>query len=535
MPIALMVSGAALLLVLSLATSASWRVLAFVVSLAVLVLFVAGAVLFSPRVRDAVLGRGPEQRSASYLKITGGTVAILTALIAVFGALRTIEISSGDNDEELLNTRFQQAAESLGHSEASVRSAGILALAALADEWLGAGGPVPASKQEAQAQLAIDTIVTYLRTPIPLADGTVPPRPIRNPSGYYPDTEGTKTEDSPQTSEDETNEVTSAERDEWRAEALTEWQASWPGSESSWKAWAAKWDGTVPDWMEQWEIEPDSTRPGQLRMRHLYSPSQLDQGERSVRDTAANVLRDRLTGLCIRDAGAGNHLVVVENGSWSPSVRSLARAYFSDLLLSSPGEDTPESPTAVQASKAEFTCATLGDEDPQTGRSGAFSLAEILVYGEADLSNAIFNGYAWFDSATFNGHAGFDSATFNGDTGFTSATFNGDARFDSATFNGYAGFHSATFNGDAHWGYQPGETPEIYPVTWGDYTDGDGVEHTNRTTVGELGRALMESGTSYAPSLAADKTLFISPSCSPANTTDEPLAFPDLLEKCETP
>jgi hypothetical protein len=413
--VVILLMAACLVLGLRWATTGSGIVLVFVVLLVIPLGVTAACVVLNKKTRKFLLGRKPQVRSATYLKVATGTVVILTALVAVFGVLRTIEINSSDHDDSLLNTRYQDAAAALGDPDAAVRASAALALATLADEWIDIAARTTNNsdkdKAQAQAQLAIDTIITYLRKPIPLADGTVPARPVLNPKDGYND----DVTDVDETNADDAVNVneTAPERDlaDVRSESiLLEWKSRWGGTESEWAAWADAWrkalaeGSAVPDWMEKWSIEPDPFRPGQVRIRNLFDPSELDQGEVAVRDSIVLILKEHLIGQCDRREGGDMNVLV--QGSWSGYILTLEKAYLPDLDLS-----MSASPDGYRGDTS-FKCVTIGGTpmNKEIGPLIGFSLTEITVYGGISLDSAFVGRGIILNSASVGGLIAMDSA-----------------------------------------------------------------------------------------------------------------------------
>jgi hypothetical protein len=128
--------------------------------------------LFSSGFRYWVLGP-VSGRHGIYQKAAASLMAVVTALVAVFGVLRTVETNSTDAETDRLHNRFQVASQQLGDDSAAVRAAGVEALATVADDWLlRAGQSMDDGVRERyvmQAEASIGTIVTYLREDIKLA------------------------------------------------------------------------------------------------------------------------------------------------------------------------------------------------------------------------------------------------------------------------------------------------------------------------------------------------------------------------------
>jgi hypothetical protein len=93
---------------------------------------------------------------ADMVKIALGLAAgvgAAVALIVAYRRARVEESASHRDDQRLFSSRYQDAADLLGHDKAAVRFAGIYAMARLADDW------------EEQRQQCIDVLCAYLRIP----------------------------------------------------------------------------------------------------------------------------------------------------------------------------------------------------------------------------------------------------------------------------------------------------------------------------------------------------------------------------------
>ncbi|MFG1820585.1 pentapeptide repeat-containing protein [Kribbella sp. NPDC049174] len=100
----------------------------------------------------------PDQQKllADMVKIALGLAAgvgAAVALIVGYRRARVEEASSHRDDHRLFSSRYQDAAELIGHHKAAVRLAGIYAMARLADDWAE------------QRQQCIDVLSAYLRLP----------------------------------------------------------------------------------------------------------------------------------------------------------------------------------------------------------------------------------------------------------------------------------------------------------------------------------------------------------------------------------
>ncbi|MET9311007.1 pentapeptide repeat-containing protein [Kribbella sp. NPDC003505] len=110
----------------------------------------------------------PEQQKllADLVKIALGLAAGIGAAVALivgYRRARVDESASFRDDRRLFSSRYQDAADLIGHEQAAVRLAGIYAMARLADDW------------EEQRQQCIDVLCAYLR--LPYEPDTSEPRP----------------------------------------------------------------------------------------------------------------------------------------------------------------------------------------------------------------------------------------------------------------------------------------------------------------------------------------------------------------------
>ncbi|WP_132301642.1 pentapeptide repeat-containing protein [Kribbella sp. VKM Ac-2568] len=100
----------------------------------------------------------PEQQKllADMVKIALGLAAGLGAAVALivgYRRARVEESASHRDDQRLFSSRYQDAADLIGHDKAAVRLAGIYAMSRLADDW------------DEQRQQCIDVLCAYLRLP----------------------------------------------------------------------------------------------------------------------------------------------------------------------------------------------------------------------------------------------------------------------------------------------------------------------------------------------------------------------------------
>jgi len=158
-------------------SSISTRIIGVILLLFLTLATVAFAIARNSDIRLAVFGSTPELKASGYQKAIGAAIAVLVALIAVFGVLITVESNVRNTNNQLsaqeeaqLNERFQAAAGMLGDTQsAAVRAAGITALAAIADDWVARAHLDP-EKAMLRRDQCIRTIEAYLKTPLPLDD-----------------------------------------------------------------------------------------------------------------------------------------------------------------------------------------------------------------------------------------------------------------------------------------------------------------------------------------------------------------------------
>lgn len=97
-----------------------------------------------------------QRQLADLVKVALGLAAgvgAAVALIVGYRRARVEEAASHRDDQRLFSSRYQDAADLLGHDKAAVRLAGIYAMARLADDWIE------------QRQQSIDVLCAYLRLP----------------------------------------------------------------------------------------------------------------------------------------------------------------------------------------------------------------------------------------------------------------------------------------------------------------------------------------------------------------------------------
>jgi len=411
-----------------------------VVLLAVLVPIVATAiaVLVWPPARMTILGTTKRENRAATLKVTGGVLAIVTALIAVYGVLGTMEANSRDNALALLNSHFNEATQSLGSTNAAIRAAGIMELATLANEWLNQmdndtkqRDSVAREDAQEQAELMINTIVTYARTQIPLVDGTFPPKI---------DTAA----DLVKVSALDPGEVSV------RNTITHVLQKNLTGT-CQWRDW--NWTPNMPGYQEvQISLIPNS-----------------------------------------QTSSAHSYMAAVSPGKWTPYVTDLSNTYFADLDLSTPTQSArPPSPDSLreqaalglwtnedfdssmaETMKSHFPCVDLDDvqnygqeaqlETPKLN-SGSVDSADtvhfdtVTVYGDLDLDYVTVGGSLNLASAKIGGELSLYDTTIGGTTSLMSVkASNIDARsslvgrdlsFSSATISKSIDIGSSTIGGD---------------------------------------------------------------------------------------
>jgi hypothetical protein len=97
-----------------------------------------------------------QKQLADVVKVALGLAAgagAAVALIVGYRRARVEEAASHRDDQRLFSTRYQDAADLLGHDKPAVRLAGVYALARLADDW------------HEQRQACVDVLCAYLRLP----------------------------------------------------------------------------------------------------------------------------------------------------------------------------------------------------------------------------------------------------------------------------------------------------------------------------------------------------------------------------------
>jgi len=382
--------------------TASYRVLAIVVGVGVVLLLVGAIVVFAPTLRLAILGDTRRENSVAFLKITAGVLAVLTALIAVFGVLRTVEINSEDQQTEQFtqqteqrNSRYIAASQQLGDDTSAVRAAGVLALASLADDWLRVAaasdssehpcqqsdlGSLSLSTQEAcsQARLAIDTIVFYLRKPIPLADGSIPPHPL------------------------------------------------------------------IPDLDES----GDNSAVTPVTTNNMFPLAELDQGELAVRKAVVDILHNRLTSTCRKSD-------LISPGQWTFLVGDLAQTYYGDLNLGQSSEFSPDIDyscvwlTTNSSTPLSFDNAVVYGELNlmNTLTNGSMALREVSVGGNVSLEGANIGGTVSFKGARIGGSVSLEGANIGNDVSLEETGVGGSVWSEKASIGGSVWLTRANIGG----------------------------------------------------------------------------------------
>ncbi len=119
-----------------------------------LYLILAWLLGITPHPKSATLDQ--QKLLADLVKIALGLAAGVGAAVALvigFRRARVEEASSHRDDRRLFSSRYQDAADLIGHDKAAVRLAGIYAMSRLADDWVE------------QQQQCIDVLCAYLRLP----------------------------------------------------------------------------------------------------------------------------------------------------------------------------------------------------------------------------------------------------------------------------------------------------------------------------------------------------------------------------------
>ncbi|WP_432938843.1 pentapeptide repeat-containing protein [Kribbella sp. CA-253562] len=149
------------------ATAAVGAALAGAVGLYLLLAWLLGV---DPR-SDPATATGDQQRLlADLVKIALGLAAGVGASVALiigYQRARVEEAGSHRDDRRLFSSRYQDAADLLGHDKAAVRLAGVYAMSRLADDW------------SEQRQQCIDVLCAYLRLPYDPAGGDAGEREVR--------------------------------------------------------------------------------------------------------------------------------------------------------------------------------------------------------------------------------------------------------------------------------------------------------------------------------------------------------------------
>ncbi len=137
-----------------LVLQAAVAVVAAVGGAVLLYLFLAWLFGVAPHPEGAAADQ--QQLLADMVKIALGLAAGVGAAVALvigYRRARVEEAGSHRDDHRLFSSRYQDAAELIGHARAAVRLAGIYAMSRLADDWAE------------QRQQCIDVLCAYLRLP----------------------------------------------------------------------------------------------------------------------------------------------------------------------------------------------------------------------------------------------------------------------------------------------------------------------------------------------------------------------------------
>jgi uncharacterized protein YjbI with pentapeptide repeats len=149
------------------ATAAVAVALAGAVGLYVLLAWLLGV---DPRSDPATATADQQRLLADRVKIALGLAAGVGASVALiigYRRARVEEAGSHRDDRRLFSSRYQDAADLLGHDKAAVRLAGVYAMSRLADDW------------NEQRQQCIDVLCAYLRLPYDPAGGDAGEREVR--------------------------------------------------------------------------------------------------------------------------------------------------------------------------------------------------------------------------------------------------------------------------------------------------------------------------------------------------------------------
>ncbi|ONI77573.1 hypothetical protein BWI15_03440 [Kribbella sp. ALI-6-A] len=123
-----------------------------------------------PRSDPAEPAADQQRLLAELVKIALGLAAGVGASVALiigYRRARVEEAGSHRDDRRLFSSRYQDAADLLGHDKAAVRLAGVYAMSRLADDW------------NEQRQQCIDVLCAYLRLPYDPASGDGGEREVR--------------------------------------------------------------------------------------------------------------------------------------------------------------------------------------------------------------------------------------------------------------------------------------------------------------------------------------------------------------------
>ncbi|MER7244645.1 pentapeptide repeat-containing protein [Kribbella sp. NPDC000426] len=341
---------------------------------------------------------------ADMVKIALGLAAgvgAAVALIVGYRRARVDESASFRDDRRLFSSRYQDAAELIGHDQASVRLAGIYAMARLADDW------------DEQRQQCIDVLCAYLRLP------------------YAPDT-------------DETGPYPSVKR---RRARVTADGAGGRHGEREVRHTVIR---LINEHLQHEEQEQLNAPPTWNGYRFDFTGAVFDSGDFSGAEFS------RGTHVTFRDARFLGGTVDFSDAIFSGGVVDFTLAEFSDIPA--------RRRQTVTFTGAKFSGGTVYFPSAEFSSGAVDFLGAEFSGGEVDFGGATFSGsLISLGTATFSGGSMYFSGTTlsGGIVDFFSATFNGGAvnfadakfaggslKFDDATFaGGTVSFNDARFSG----------------------------------------------------------------------------------------
>ena len=327
------------------------------------------------------------ERVKTYRGIPAALIAVLTALIAVWGVVYNVEknidnavINANNEYRRTLQDRFSHATEQLESSSAYTRVSAINTIAILADEWQQRTDLDPNGTERS---LCIEAICAYLKKPIP--------------------------------QEDEENEiiVRTAISRQLSAHLSNDALLSWSDYSFDFS----------------WSVFYNLDLSASLLRSPNFSNS-IFLGGASFRETM-------FEGVALFSGATFEGEALFWNATFEGDASFVSASF----------EDGANFRIAKFEGEADFWTATFegwASFRSVTFEDGAY-FVEVTFEGWASFDSATFEGLASFGFAKFEGQADFGSATFENETRFGSTKFLSDINFEYSVLNGIILFDSAEF------------------------------------------------------------------------------------------